>query len=116
MFFGETGHDDGDEEEQDEDKDEDEDEDEDDDDDDDADDDEEDETIEWWILGLCPEMQNAHPIDTVTVNIYWLSNLDHASPESSEMTNIIVLVIWVRSLTCGTPKFWDLMHWLLHAE
>ena len=69
MFFGETGHDDGDEEEQDEDEDEDEDED-DDDDDDDADDDEEDETIEWWILGLCPEMQNAHPIDTVTVNIY----------------------------------------------
>ena len=67
MFFGESGHDDGDEEEQDEDEDEDEDED---DDDDDADDDEEDETIEWWILGLCPEMQNAHPIDTVTVNIY----------------------------------------------
>jgi hypothetical protein len=39
------------------------------DDDDDADD-EEDETIEWWILGLCPGTQNAHPIDTFTVNIY----------------------------------------------
>ena len=64
MFFGETGDDDadGDEEEQDEDEDED-------DDDDDADD-EEDETIEWWILGLCPGTQNAHPIDTFTVNIY----------------------------------------------
>ena len=62
MFFGETGDDDddGDEEEQDEDEDED---------DDDADD-EEDETIEWWILGLCPGTQNAHPIDTFTVNIY----------------------------------------------
>jgi hypothetical protein len=49
--------------------DEDRDEDEDEDDDDDADD-EEDETIEWWILGLCPGTQNAHPIDTFTVNIY----------------------------------------------